>query len=178
MLWATRLIASVHWICEFIATLSLSAFPLMFSTYSPLYQLSYAPAYNRVYLMDKDLNVYTYRLSLPMVERQIAMIRDERSREHSNIYVSDGSVIDVSLSEGLEKGAIGREGQGRLARILEGRDLEELALKIATNRTVSSNWHCNWMISNHAEAESEVTTTATVPSTFPEPETETEGVSK
>ncbi|KAJ3825234.1 coatomer WD associated region-domain-containing protein [Lentinula raphanica] len=88
---------------------------------TPLYLLSYLPAHNRVYLTDKDLNVYTYHLSLAVVEYQIAVIKGEME-EAAGIF-----------KDGIEKGLIGREGRGRLARFLEGRDLKELALQIATD---------------------------------------------
>ncbi|KAJ3991040.1 coatomer protein [Lentinula boryana] len=88
---------------------------------TPLYLLSYLPAHNRVYLTDKDLNVYTYHLSLAVVEYQIAVIKGEME-EAAGIF-----------KDGVEKGLIGREGRGRLARFLEGRDLKELALQIATD---------------------------------------------
>ncbi|KAJ3899890.1 coatomer protein [Lentinula edodes] len=88
---------------------------------TPLYLLSYLPAHNRVYLSDKDLNVYTYHLSLAVVEYQIAVIKGEME-EAAGIF-----------KDAVEKGLIGREGRGRLARFLESRDLKELALEIATD---------------------------------------------
>ena len=35
---------------------------------SPMYLFGYVPAHNRVYLVDKDVNVYSYSLSLSMIE--------------------------------------------------------------------------------------------------------------
>lgn len=48
---------------------------LVFS--SPLYILGYIPAHNRVYLSDKDMNVYGYALSLSVVEYQTAVLRGD-----------------------------------------------------------------------------------------------------
>ena len=36
--------------------------------FSPMYILGYIPAHNRVYLSDKDMNIYGYALSLSVVE--------------------------------------------------------------------------------------------------------------
>ncbi|KAE9402636.1 Coatomer, beta' subunit [Gymnopus androsaceus JB14] len=88
---------------------------------SSLYLLTYLPAQSLVYLTDKDLNVYTYSLSLAVVEYQIKVVE------------GDLAGAEEVFKEGVEKGVIGREGRGRLARFLEGRDLKELALKIATD---------------------------------------------
>ena len=43
----------------------------------PLYLLGYIPAHNRVYLADKDLNVFSYALSLSLVEYQTAVLRGD-----------------------------------------------------------------------------------------------------
>jgi len=43
----------------------------------PLYLLGYIPAHNRVYLADKDLNLYGYSLSLNVVEYQTAVLRSD-----------------------------------------------------------------------------------------------------
>ena len=48
-----------------------------FATYRPLYLLGYIPAHNRVYLADKDVNIYTYSLSLAVVEYQTAVLRGD-----------------------------------------------------------------------------------------------------
>jgi len=44
---------------------------------SPLYLLGYIPAHNRVYLADKDLNLFGYSLSLNVVEYQTAVLRGD-----------------------------------------------------------------------------------------------------
>jgi len=42
-----------------------------------LYLLGYIPAHNRVYLADKDMNVFGYALSLSVVEYQTAVLRGD-----------------------------------------------------------------------------------------------------
>ena len=42
-----------------------------------MYLLGYIPAHNRVYLADKDVNVYGYALSLNIVEYQTAILRGD-----------------------------------------------------------------------------------------------------
>ncbi|KIN97302.1 hypothetical protein M404DRAFT_1006172 [Pisolithus tinctorius Marx 270] len=44
---------------------------------SPLYILGYVPVHNRVYLADKDMNIYAYTLSLNVVEYQTAVLRGD-----------------------------------------------------------------------------------------------------
>lgn len=39
--------------------------------------MGYIPAHNRVYLADKDVNVFSYSLSLSMVEYQTAILRGD-----------------------------------------------------------------------------------------------------
>lgn len=43
----------------------------------PLYLLGYIPQHGRVYLADKDVNVYSYNLSLSLVEYQTAVLRGD-----------------------------------------------------------------------------------------------------
>ena len=43
--------------------------------HSPMYLLGYNPAQNKIYLVDKDVNVYAYGLSLVVVEYQTAVLR-------------------------------------------------------------------------------------------------------
>jgi len=50
---------------------------LYISLCSALYLLGYIPAHNRVYLADKDLNIYAYALSLNVVEYQTAVLRGD-----------------------------------------------------------------------------------------------------
>jgi coatomer subunit beta' len=42
-----------------------------------MFLLGYLPTHNRVYLADKDLNVYGYSLSLSVVEYQTAILRND-----------------------------------------------------------------------------------------------------
>ena len=42
-----------------------------------MYLLGYIPAHNRVYLADKDMNVFGYALSLSVVEYQTAVLRGD-----------------------------------------------------------------------------------------------------
>lgn len=42
-----------------------------------LYLLGYIPAHNRVYLADKDVNAFSYALSLSLVEYQTAVLRGD-----------------------------------------------------------------------------------------------------
>lgn len=42
-----------------------------------MYLLGYIPSHNRVYLADKDVNVYGYALSLSLVEYQTAILRGD-----------------------------------------------------------------------------------------------------
>ena len=43
----------------------------------PMYLLGYIPAHNKIYLVDKDVNVYAYGLSLAVVEYQTAVLRGD-----------------------------------------------------------------------------------------------------
>ena len=42
-----------------------------------MYLLGYIPTHNRVYLADKDVNVYAFSLSLNLIEYQTAILRDD-----------------------------------------------------------------------------------------------------
>lgn len=42
-----------------------------------MYLLGYMPTHNRIYLVDKALNVYGYSLSLSMVEYQTAILQGD-----------------------------------------------------------------------------------------------------
>lgn len=73
------------------------------STHSPLYLLGYIPTHNRIYLADKDLNIYGYALSLTVVEYQTAVLRGDME----------------AASEILP--TLPRDQLNRVARFLEGR---------------------------------------------------------
>ena len=42
-----------------------------------MYLLGYLPAHNRVYLADKEVNIYGYSLSLTLIEYQSAILRED-----------------------------------------------------------------------------------------------------
>ncbi|KAJ8454501.1 hypothetical protein ONZ45_g19281 [Pleurotus djamor] len=77
--------------------------------------LGYIPAHNRVYLADKDVNIYSYSLSLNMVEYQTAVLRGDME--------AAAEILPTLPKEQLNK----------VARFLEGRDFKELALSITTD---------------------------------------------
>ncbi|KAK0443982.1 coatomer protein [Desarmillaria tabescens] len=98
-------------LCYFVGSESYTISP--FDT--PLYLLGYIPAHNRVYLADKDVNIYGYSLSLSVVEYQTAVLR------------GDMAAADEILP------TLPKEQLNKVARFLEGRDLKELALKVTTD---------------------------------------------
>ncbi|KAF8876230.1 coatomer protein [Mucidula mucida] len=98
-------------LCYFVGSESYTISP--FDT--PLFLLGYIPAHNRVYLADKDLNVYGYSLSLSVVEYQTAILRG-----------------DMALAEEIQAN-IPKDQLNKVARFLEARDLKELALQITTD---------------------------------------------
>lgn len=67
--------------------------------------MGYMPSHNRVYLADKDLNVYSYSLSLNVVEYQTAVLRDDME--------AAAEILPTIPKEQLNK----------VARFLEGRGL-------------------------------------------------------
>ncbi|KAK7461035.1 Coatomer subunit beta' [Stygiomarasmius scandens] len=81
----------------------------------PLYLLGYIPSHNRIYLADKDFNIYGYALSLSVVEYQTAVLRGDME----------------AAAEILP--TIPKEQRNRVARFLEGRDLKEMAIEITTD---------------------------------------------
>ena len=82
---------------------------------SQMYLLGYLPNHNRIYLCDKDVNLYAYSLSLSVIEYQTAILRGDLE----------------SASEILE--SVPPEQRNRLARFLETQELKELALEISTD---------------------------------------------
>jgi len=55
-------------------TLCVPAFP---NAPQPIYLLGYIPAHNKIYLVDKDVNVYAYGLLLAVVEYQTAVLHGD-----------------------------------------------------------------------------------------------------
>lgn len=90
-------------------------FYLPMCIYSPLFLLGYIPAHNRVYLADKDVNVYSYTLSLAVVEYQTAVLRDDMEAANEILPT------------------VPKEQRNKIATFLEGKGLKELALEITTD---------------------------------------------
>nr|XP_019042589.1 coatomer beta' subunit [Kwoniella bestiolae CBS 10118]OCF21519.1 coatomer beta' subunit [Kwoniella bestiolae CBS 10118] len=80
-----------------------------------IYLLGYLPAHNRIYVADKDLNIYSYSLSLTVVEYQTAILRG-----------------DLEGAEAILP-TVPADQRNRIARFLEGQDLKELALSVSTD---------------------------------------------
>ena len=70
-----------------------------------MYILGYIPAYNRVYLSDKDMNIYGYALSLSVVEYQTAVLRGDLE--------AATEILPTLPKEQLNKVARFLEGRGR-----------------------------------------------------------------
>ncbi|KAF9011330.1 coatomer WD associated region-domain-containing protein [Cyathus striatus] len=98
-------------LCYFVGKESYTISP--FDT--PLYLLGYLPSHNRVYLVDKEMNVYGYSLSLAVVEYQTAILR------------GDMDAADEILP------TLPKDQLNKVARFLEQRDLKELAITVTTD---------------------------------------------
>ena len=48
-----------------------------------MYLLGYIPAHNRIYVCDKDVNVFAYSLSLSVIEYQTAILRGDTATAES-----------------------------------------------------------------------------------------------
>ena len=70
-----------------------------------MYLLGYIPTHNRVYLVDKDVKVYGYSLSLNLIEYQTAVLRG-----------------DMNVAEEILP-TVPKEQQNKVARFLEARGL-------------------------------------------------------
>lgn len=84
-------------------------------TDNELYLLGYLPNHGRVYLVDKELTVYSYALSLAVLEYQTAILRKD---------FADADKI-------LER--VPAEQRNRIARFLETQDQKRLALDVSTD---------------------------------------------
>ena len=73
-----------------------------------MYLLGYIPAHNKIYLVDKDVNVYAYGLSLVVVEYQTAVLRGE-------METANELLVDIP-AEHKNKVARFLESQGKLLR--------------------------------------------------------------
>ncbi|WVQ76552.1 hypothetical protein IAR50_006222 [Cryptococcus sp. DSM 104548] len=81
----------------------------------PVYLLGYLPAHNRIYVADKSLAVFSYSLSVAVVEYQTAILRE-----------------DFEGAEALLE-SVPQEQKNKLARFLESQDQKELALNLTTD---------------------------------------------
>src|SRR6267154_5364497 len=73
-----------------------------------MFILGYIPTHNRVYLSDKDMNIFGYSLSLSVVEYQTAVLRGDMD--------SAAEILPTLPKEQLNK----------VARFLEGRGMNYL----------------------------------------------------
>jgi len=81
----------------------------------PLYVLGYLPSVSRVIAADKDMHLYTFALSLAVVEYQAAVLQGDMAR-------ADALLPQVPASQ-----------RGRVAKFLEAQDMPERALQVATD---------------------------------------------
>lgn len=84
-------------------------------TEGELYLLGYLPSHGRVYLADKDMTIYSYALSLAVVEYQTAILR------------KDFKEAEEILNR------VPAEQRNRIARFLEAQDQKQLALEVSTD---------------------------------------------
>lgn len=82
---------------------------------TPMYILGFIQRDERIYLADKDVNVTSFALSLPVLEYQTLVLQDEME----------------AAAELLP--AIPHDQLNRVARFLEGQGYKELALEVATD---------------------------------------------
>ncbi|KIM26794.1 hypothetical protein M408DRAFT_330396 [Serendipita vermifera MAFF 305830] len=82
---------------------------------TPLYLLGYVPAHNRIYLVDRQMSIFAYSLSLAVVEYQTAILRRDLTGAAELLTA-------VPASE-----------RNKVARFLEAQDLKSLALKVTTD---------------------------------------------
>lgn len=81
----------------------------------PMYILGYIQRDSRIYLCDKDVAVTSFALSLPVLEYQTLVLRDE---------LEAASELLSSIPEGE---------LNKVARFLDGQGHKELALEVATD---------------------------------------------
>ncbi|KAG0165859.1 Coatomer subunit beta' [Apophysomyces sp. BC1034] len=80
-----------------------------------MYLLGYVPKDNRVYLADRDVNVYSYALSLNVIQYQTAVLRG-----------------DIESATALLP-TVPADQRSHIARFLESQDMKELALEVSTD---------------------------------------------
>ncbi|KAI9311723.1 coatomer WD associated region-domain-containing protein [Dichotomocladium elegans] len=81
----------------------------------PMYLLGYSPRENRVYLADRDVGIFSYSLSLAVIDYQTAVLRGDLE-----------SAAKLLPSIPVDQ-------RGRIARFLESQDLKDLALEVSTD---------------------------------------------
>lgn len=81
----------------------------------PMYILGYIQRDSRIYLADKDVNVTSFSLSLPVLEYQTLVLREDME----------------TAAELLP--TIPADQMNKIARFLEGQGHKELALEVATD---------------------------------------------
>eukprot|EP00468_Gymnochlora_sp_CCMP2014_P011283 CAMPEP_0167764362 /NCGR_PEP_ID=MMETSP0110_2-20121227/13982_1 /TAXON_ID=629695 /ORGANISM="Gymnochlora sp., Strain CCMP2014" /LENGTH=997 /DNA_ID=CAMNT_0007651741 /DNA_START=35 /DNA_END=3028 /DNA_ORIENTATION=+ len=79
----------------------------------PMFLLGYLVKENRVYLMDKQYNVVSYRLLMSVLIYQIAIVRKD-------FEMAQKALRDIPIGQ-----------HNKIARFLEGQELKELALKVS-----------------------------------------------
>lgn len=84
-------------------------------TDNELYLLGYLPSHGRVYLVDKDVSIYSFALSLAVVEYQTAILRQE--------FDSADEILKT----------VPADQRNRIARFLESQDLKTMALAVSTD---------------------------------------------
>ncbi|KDN46808.1 putative SEC27-coatomer complex beta subunit [Tilletiaria anomala UBC 951] len=80
-----------------------------------LYLLGYIPRHGRVYAVDKDVNLYSYALSLAVVQYQTAILRQDLDAAKEILAI------------------VPQDQLNRVARFLESQDQKELALQVSTD---------------------------------------------
>lgn len=80
-----------------------------------MYLLGYIPRDNRLYLVDKDVNIVSYAISLTVIEYQTAVLR------------GDMETAATLLPR------ISHDQLNKIARFLEGQEHKELALEVSTD---------------------------------------------
>lgn len=80
-----------------------------------MYLLGYIPRDNRLYLVDKDVNIVSYAISLTVIEYQTAVLR------------GDMETAAILLPR------ISHDQLNKIARFLEGQEHKELALEVSTD---------------------------------------------
>ncbi|SAM78660.1 probable SEC27-coatomer complex beta subunit [Ustilago bromivora] len=80
-----------------------------------IFLLGYMPQHGRVYVVNKDMAIFSYSLSLALVEYQTAILRGD---------------LDAA-AELLEQ--VPSDQRNRVARFLETQDLKDLALQVSTD---------------------------------------------